>query len=79
MALFERPKMGFGVPVGRWLRGPLRPWAEELLSRRHLAEDGLLDPKVVRERWEQHLLGQHDWHHSLWVVLMFQAWLRRWC
>ena len=59
-ALFERPKQGFGVPVGPWLRGPLRDWAEELLDERRLREDGLLDAGAVAAVWAQHLAQRRD-------------------
>ena len=72
--LVERPKMGFALPIGQWLRGPLRPWAEELLSERRLAAGGLLDPAPILARWREHLDRRRDWHQSLWTVLMFQAW-----
>jgi len=76
-ALFERNKMGFGLPVGEWLRGPLRGWAESLLEERRLREDGLLDPKLVRAAWRDHLAGRNR-EPLLWTVLMFQAWRRLW-
>lgn len=72
--LFERPKMGFGVPIDAWLRGPLRDWAEELLRPQRLREDGLLDAGAVRGCWDAHLSGRDAMQHRLWAVLMFQAW-----
>jgi asparagine synthase (glutamine-hydrolysing) len=72
--LVERPKTGFAVPIDAWLRGPLRAWAEELLSPQRLAEGGLLAPAPIRARRRQHLDGTRNWHASLWNVLMFQAW-----
>jgi asparagine synthase (glutamine-hydrolysing) len=77
-ALVDRPKMGFGLPIGPWLRGPLRPWAEELLSERRLAAQGLLDPVPVRRAWALHLSGRRDLAHELWDVIALQAWLDRW-
>ncbi len=73
--MFERPKMGFGVPVGSWLRGPLREWGEDLLSTSMLRSQGLLDAQVVRSAWVDHLSGRSDRTYELWSVLMLQAWL----
>ncbi len=72
--LFDRPKAGFGVPVGEWMRGPLRPWAESLLDARRLRQEGYFDAAKVQERWQQHLRGERDATAALWSILMFQAW-----
>jgi asparagine synthase (glutamine-hydrolysing) len=73
-ALVERPKMGFGVPIDAWLRGPLREWAENLLSESSLREAGDLHPAPIRARWQEHLSGRRNWQYQLWNVLMLQAW-----
>ncbi|MDP8993373.1 MAG: asparagine synthase (glutamine-hydrolyzing) [Pseudomonadota bacterium] len=74
-ALVERPKMGFGVPIDSWLRGPLRGWAEELLDERRLREEGYLDPGPIRRMWNAHQGAEVNMQYSLWDVLMFQAWM----
>ena len=73
-ALFDRPKAGFGIPVGEWIKGPLRPWAEELLDRDRLSREGFFDANAVDRRWRQHLSGQRESAPAIWAVLMFQAW-----
>jgi len=74
-SLIERPKAGFGIPVGQWLRGPLREWAEILIDKKRLEQEGYLNPEPVLEMWRQHQSGCYDWTARLWAVLMFQAWL----
>jgi asparagine synthase (glutamine-hydrolysing) len=77
-ALMDRPKAGFGPPLGEWLRGPLRPWAEDLLAPATLRTQGLLDGELVRRTWTRHCSGRRDHTSELWNLLMFQAWLAKW-
>ena len=73
--LIERPKMGFGIPVGEWLRGPLKEWAEELICESRLKSEGFFYPEVVCQMWSEHISGARNWQSQLWAILMFQAWL----
>ncbi|HKD78930.1 MAG TPA: asparagine synthase (glutamine-hydrolyzing) [Candidatus Angelobacter sp.] len=73
--LVERPKMGFSVPIDRWLRGPLREWAEERLSPDRLRRDGFFAVEPIRKKWREHLSGHLNWDYALWTVLVFQDWL----
>jgi asparagine synthase (glutamine-hydrolysing) len=74
-ALMERPKMGFGIPIGAWLKGPLRPWAEALLDQARLESEGYFHPTQIRQKWLEHLSGKRNWQYQLWNILMFQSWL----
>lgn len=76
-AIFERPKMGFSIPIDEWLRGALRDWAETYLSEKRLQEAGYLNAPVIRRSWEQHLSGRANRGWPLWTVLMFETWRER--
>ena len=73
--LTQRPKMGFEIPIGSWLRGPLRDWAENLLNEKRLNQENFFNTKFVRAKWFDHLDGKKNWQHDLWDILMFQVWL----
>jgi len=72
--LVERPKMGFGIPLDSWLRGPMRDWAESLLDERRLQREGFFEPALIREKWDAHTAGEGSWQYHLWDVLMFEMW-----
>ena len=76
--LFERPKMGFGVPLGRWLSGPLNAWASDLLDPNALRTQGYFQPDAVASLWKEHSSGRTDRAAQLWPILMFQSWLNEW-
>jgi asparagine synthase (glutamine-hydrolysing) len=67
--------MGFSVPLDEWLSGPLREWAESLISIERLSNEGYLNPILVRSKWDEHISGKRNWKYQLWNVLMFQSWL----
>jgi len=73
--LIERPKAGFAIPIGQWIRGPLREWAEELIDKDRLKNEGYFDSEQVNKMWIRHLAGEHGFTPRLWAILMFQAWL----
>ena len=73
--LFDRPKMGFGAPIGDWLRGPLREWADDLLDPVRIADEGFLRAELVTSAWSEHLSGRRNRQYELWDVLMFELWL----
>ena len=74
--MFDREKMRFGIPLGEWLRGPLRDWGENLLDAGRMTQEGWLKPQAVRQKWDEHVSGKSDWQYLLWNVLMFQLWLQ---
>jgi asparagine synthase (glutamine-hydrolysing) len=73
-SLFERPKMGFGVPMAEWLRGPLRDWADSLLCQTSIEKSDVFHPELIQRYWGEHLSGQRNWQYPLWTILMFQEW-----
>ena len=72
--IIDRPNEGFALPIGIWLRGPLRDWAEDLLAKKRLDSDGLFKSEIISKTWTEHLSGRKDWSYPLWTILMFQAW-----
>jgi asparagine synthase (glutamine-hydrolysing) len=74
--IFQRPKAGFAIPVGQWIRGPLRSWADDLLDPKRMAAEGWFDPAIVQRRWRDHVESRSDSTPAIWAILMFQAWQR---
>jgi asparagine synthase (glutamine-hydrolysing) len=74
--LIERPKLGFGLPVGDWLRDPLREWAEDLLDEKKMNQEGYFNTGLIQKIWKEHLSKKYDWTEFLWSILMFQSWLK---
>ena len=74
--LTERSKSGFAIPIGEWLKGPLKEWAEDLIRQDFIEEQGLLNYEHIKTVWDEHLSGKHDWTPKIWGVLMFQAWYK---
>ena len=75
LSLINKPKSGFAIPINNWIRGPLKDWAEDLLSESKLQRESHLNPQVIRRKWAEHLSGKKDWGPQLWAVLMFEMWL----
>ena len=75
--LVERPKVGFGVPIDSWLRGPLKDWAQALLDKTKLKNQGFFNSDLVNIKWTEHLSGKKNWQHEIWSILMFQEWLNK--
>jgi len=75
--MVDRPKMGFGVPIDSWLRGPLREWSESLLDESRLKNEGYFNTSIIRKKWYEHTSGQRNWQYHLWSILMFQEWLEK--
>ncbi len=73
--LIDRPKMGFSVPIGAWLRGPLKEWAADLISTDRINSQGIYNAKFIDKIWSEHQSGKKNWEYQLWNVLMFQHWL----
>jgi asparagine synthase (glutamine-hydrolysing) len=75
--LIERPKMGFGVPIDSWLRGPLKSWASELLNESRIKQEDFFENEPIQKKWKEHQAGEHNWQYYLWDILMFQSWLEK--
>jgi asparagine synthase (glutamine-hydrolysing) len=76
--LIDRPKMGFGIPIDKWLSGELKEWGEDLLSEESLDKSNIFNKKMIKRLWDEHQSSKRRWHHQLWTILNFQAWYYRW-
>ena len=77
-SLIDRPKMGFGIPIGDWMRGPLKEWVFDLLNEQRIREQGYLNPNIVSRILKEHMSGDVNWQYQLWDIVVFQAWNERW-
>ena len=77
VSMIERPKTGFGIPIGEWLKGPLFEWGESLITKEKISDKGYLNYDEVNKCWQEHQSGQFNWSSRLWTILMFQAWIEK--
>ena len=75
--LYERPKSGFAIPLAQWLRGPLKEWANSLINKKTINEEGYFYFENIEKMWSEHLTGRYDWSSRLWCILIFQSWLSK--
>jgi asparagine synthase (glutamine-hydrolysing) len=75
--IINRPKKGFEIPIGSWLRGPLKNWAENLIKKEKIEENGFFNHKIIQKFWDEHQTGYYDWTPRLWGVIVFQSWIEK--